>query len=417
MQRPVLRGIGIVALLGLMVIGTGCTSGDDSETPSGGVTEHPIEARIPYQEQAVSVTKEHPLADLSDPPSELKTLAAFLDDPSAVDTTRLGVFVEESRQVEIASVAPNRLVLLAGHPENRLFEYNLQTGATTQIASKGSGPGQLKFAEAMVRRNASVYVARQDRRIDRFNCADAPCSYQETTRLQFSPMAAAAAEDYLAVTGEPMLGGEGMKAEDLSGAVQIIGSEGNLQQAIGRMYQATHFLVLSNYVRNTSLIYSETQSRFVIASPKLSFIWAYGEDGEQVSVWTIEDFEPLPLEYDSSKRSIHKRYEEGYSTLRLQGPLAERFVVATVRHLNLPSGASDLTGSGNDYYALDLTTGNTYYLGRDTPREEIVDRLFLVTDAHQVLIENGRVAVVTRTQAAGRTQRRGDGSRGVAEPH
>jgi hypothetical protein len=161
------------------------------------------------------------------------------------------------------------------------------------------------------------------------------------------------------------------------------------------MYQTNHFLVLSNYVRSSSLIYSDAQGQFVFASPKLSLVWTYDTDGGLESVWTIDDFEPLPLEYDSSARSIHKEYEEGYSTLRLQGPIASRFVVATVRHKALPSETSDLTGRGNDYYALDLTSGDTYFLGRDTPREGIVDRLVLVTDEHQVLIENGRVAVIT----------------------
>ena len=391
------KRIRIAILLGLAIGGIGCTSDSGPDTSSGGTTEHPITDRVPYHEQAVPVTQKQTLANLSNPPDVLQTLATVLDDQRSVDTTRLDVLVEESRGIDIISSSPNRLILLVGNPENRMYEFDLQDGTATQIASKGSGPGQLKFAQDITRGDSAIFVAQGDRQIDEFDCRTIPCTYEESTRLRFSPMAVAAARSHHAVVGSPMLRREGMKMEDWSGAVQMLDADGSIRQSFGRTYQANHFMVLSAYLRNSSLIYSDTLDQFVRASEDLPFIWTYKANGSLEFVWSIHTFDPLPIRYFPSEQRRHKEFQEGFSTLHLQGPIDGRFVIATVRHLGFSSKDSDLTLTGVDYYALDLRTDETYYLGRDTPRKGIADRLFLVTNEHQILVENGTVALIRPT--------------------
>lgn len=405
MRDSLLRLIGIAVLLSLSVGGIGCTS-DDSETSSDGAIEHPIEARIPQHDRAVPITRQQPLSDLPDPPRELRTLSLFLDEPTKIDTTRLDVLLKGSSSVDVASVSSDRFVLLVGHPENRLYEHDLRTGTTTQIAKPGSGPGRLQFAEAVAHSDTAVYVTRQDRRIDRFDCTTVPCTYDESIRLQFGPMALTATDDRLATVGIPVMEGEGMTMDDWSGAIQILGSDGSIEQTFGRTYQTEHYLMLDNYTRNSSLIYIGSQNEFVLARENLPLLWTYGKNGSPESVWTIEDYAPLTIKYFPSERKTHKEFEDDYSTLRLQDVIAGRFAVATVSRTNFSPSSSDLFLAHIDYDALDSKTDETYYLGRDAPRDEIIDRLFLVTDEHQVLVEDGGVAVVTGTQSSRRTNRR-----------
>lgn len=54
-----------------------------------GVVEHPVEARIPYREEAKAITNEQSIEALSNPPESLQQIASFLQDPSTIDTTQL----------------------------------------------------------------------------------------------------------------------------------------------------------------------------------------------------------------------------------------------------------------------------------------------------------------------------------------
>jgi hypothetical protein len=389
MQRLVMPLIVIALFVG--GFGTGC-SPDGPEEAAGNGDVHPMQARIPHYEQAVPVTKDETLADLPDPPGALKVLAGFLDAPGAVDTTRLDVFVEEARTVDLAVPSPSRVAILDG--ASRLFEHDRRTGTTVLVAGKGRGPGQLRYAEAVAAQGTSVVVARQDRRIDRFACDETPCTYQQTTRLPFSPKAVTAAGQRLAVVGAPVLGRAGTKMEDWNGAIHVLGPDGSDRRSFGQTYRTDHFLVFSAYANGSSLLHSRAHDRFVRASEKLPFVWTYARHGSLETVWEVADFAPLQIDYDASERSLHHRYEDGYDLLDLQGPIDGRFVIAAVRHRSSASAAASEASSSTDYYALDLKTARSYYLGRDAPRDGGVDRLFLTAGEHHVLVEDGRVAVV-----------------------
>jgi hypothetical protein len=365
---------------------------DDSPPVAEGVVEHPVEERIPHSDQdAISIDKETSFEALSDPPRSLRVLRRFLAAPASVDTTHLGLFVKMASTVRAASIGTNRLVLLDGNPGNRLFEYDRRADALTQIAAPGGGPGELKFAMDLMRDGRSVYVARQDRRIDRFLCATDPCTYEATTRLEVSTTSIADGAEGLAVLAQPSTRRQGRSTDELGGAIHPVAPDGAVREAFGTMYHTSVFLVRTAYGRG-SLAYGAQREEYILASEKLPYLWTYGETGDLTSVFRVSEFRPLQIEYDPADRSRHKRFEEHYSTLRMLGPLDGRFAVPLVRHHTL--GSEGVRVQRVDYYAVDLTTREAYFLGTDVLGEEIVERTVLVTDAHQVLIENGAVALI-----------------------
>ena len=382
----------IAAALVVAMGGMGCSS--ENEGGTEGVIEHPIDDRIPFHDEATAVTKQQTLSACPDPPDVLRMLARVLDSSRAIDTTQTDILVESSQRVEATSISDRRLALLVEHPENRLYELNRQNQNTSLIASEGRGPGQVQFASSIAQQDDTLFLGSKDRRILQFDCRSRPCTFEDETRLQFSPETLTILEDQVAVVGTPMLQREGMTMEDFTGAVHLVGPTGDIRTSIGRPYHTSHFLVLSSYLRGSSLVHSEPLQTVGFASQKLPYIWIYRDSGGKERVWRIDDFEPLGIEYSPSDRSRSKEYQDSYSLLRLQGPLQERYLVASVRHMAYVSEGSDIRMRSVDYYALDMETGRSYYLGRDVPRKGVFDRLFLVSNESTILIENGRVALL-----------------------
>ena len=149
-------------------------------------------------------------------------------------------------------------------------------------------------------------------------------------------------------------------------------------------------MVLHEYTKESSLLYSEDQDAFVLELGNLPFVWAYDGEGP-AAVWRIEDYTALPVEYDPTERSVQYDWAPGHSDLRLQGLIAGRFVVLTVRHR---APREPRRTASVDYYALDLTTSKTYFVGNDERAETNSQRTVLLNEEHQVLVEGGAVAVM-----------------------
>ncbi len=391
-------------LTGLTLVGCGEES-EQTETeknrpetnrptsPEEGVVEHPVEERIPYANRdIISITKDRSFEALPDPPRSLQVLHVFLQNPGAVDTTRLGFYVKESENVEVASLGERRLIILDGHPGNRLFEYDSQSEILTQIAAPGNGPGELKFSMGLMRDGHSVYVARQDRRIDRFTCTPEPCEYEATTRVPVNTMSVARASDGLAILAQPSNRKGGASMDELDGAVHLVSADGAVWNAFGALYHTEHFMVMANYARGGTLTYSPEFQEYLFSSEKLPYIWRYDEGGDVRSVYKVGAFRPLQMQYFPNEGRLHKEFGKDYSTLRVVGPVAGRFVVPVVRHYT--SNGEGVRTERLNYYAIDLNTDKTYFLGEDTFSGEVVERTVVVTDEHQVLIENGAVALI-----------------------
>jgi hypothetical protein len=392
-----------IKIAGLLLLG-GCGSdqssttdesgaNEDSSPVAKGVIEHPSEDRIPHTDRTIiPITKDSSFETLPNPPHSLRVLRKFLQASESVDTTRIKLFVKRTPTVRIASLGANRLIILDGHPGNRLFEYNTRVDTLTQIAAPGQGPGELAFTMDLTQDSRSVYIARQDWRIYRFTCESSPCTYDAATRLNVSVASVANRDDGLAILAQPSNRKRGLSLEEIDGAIHLVNSEGSIQNTFGAIYQTRHLLVRTSYARAATLAYSFQRREYVLGSEKLPYVWVYENAGDVESVFRVSDFRPLRMEYDTDDRSLRKRFEKDYSTLRVLGPLDERFAVPLVRHHTL--GPDGVQTQRVDYYVVDLKTNETYFLGTDSLGKGIVERTFLVTGEHQVLVENGQVGIV-----------------------
>lgn len=391
-QRGIL-GIVVFTIFGGLLAGCEGEDGGGDESalqippPSEGVTTHPVEERIPYHDrEAVSITEEQSIEALPDPPQSLRVLASWLQNPQSVDTTHLGFFVDRSSTLDLASIGTERLVLLDGHEGNRLFEYDRRTGETTQIAEPGSGPGELRFAYDLGRDGRSIYVARQDRRIDRFTCEPVPCEYRETIRPPVQVMSVARRPQGIAVVAHPGTGGRGVGASEMSGVIHLLGSAGTVDRAFGPIYLSNELMVLGTYTRGSDLVYSDQFGTYALASERLPQVWVYGVDGELQSVLTVENFRPSKFEYDPDER--RRSLLDGISdSVRMLALLNDRVLV-----LRVDRGAE--SNARIQYFAIDLETNEPYFVGSDRYGDEIVDRTFFVSEHHQVIVEDGAVGVV-----------------------
>lgn len=407
MARPLgQRTVAFILIVGLGLLSWGCGESRDyggvgenrQETnrhtlAEEGVVEHPIRERIPHADRdVISIKKDTSFRALPEKPRSLQVLRAFLQDTGSVDTTHLGIFVDEAENVGVKSLGKQRLVIHNSHPGNRLYEYDREIDTLTQIATPGKGPGELAFSMDVMRDGPSVYVARQDRRIDRFNCSVAPCEYEATTRVQTNVMSVSAGPNALSVLTQPSNRKRGASIEQLGGAIHRISTDGTIHKAFGAIYHTEHFMVMANYARGGRLVYSPDLREYILSSGKLPYVWVYSDSGTVANVFRVADFQPLQMEYNTDTGGVEKRFAEGYSTLDIWGPLEGRFIAPVVRHYTPTSGGMQIDLV--DYYVLDLKTRETYFVGTDTYGEDTMDRLLLPTDDHQLLVENGQVGIV-----------------------
>lgn len=382
-------GIGILCL-------SGCGGGDAEQDessgqsippPSEGVVTHPVEERIPYHDrEAIPITKDQPLEALSDPPASLQVLASWLQNPQAIDTTHLGFFVENPgplRSFDVASIGANRMVVFDGR--HRLFEHNLQTGETTQIARQGGGPGELKGAYDLMRDGSSLYVSRQGQRVEHFTCEPEPCEHSETIRVPVEPFAIADRDQGLAAFGlsvEVIQGGESKK---FGKNIHLIDTEGAVERSFGPVYLTTRMMVWQKFMRYNSLAYASNHDRYILSTGYLPYVWMYDENGNINSVFRIKDYSLARFEYNSKDKSMSISKTDDYHRVSSLSMLSRKFVVFSVAYQK----------EGEvDYYAINLQDNEPYFVGTDSYGDDIEDRSFYVTDHHQVLVENGVVAVV-----------------------
>lgn len=76
---------------------------------------------------------------------------------------------------------------------------------------------------------------------------------------------------------------------------------------------------------------------------------------------------------------------DDYHRMRSLSILNSKFIISKVEHPKEDEV---------DYYAINLEDNEPYFVGTDSYGEDIEDRSFYVTDHHQVLVENGAVAMV-----------------------
>lgn len=387
----------VIALgIGLLCLG-GCGSGDDAEgeessgeripPASEGVVTHPVEERIPYHDrEAIPITKDQTIEALPDSPESLQVLASWLQDPPAIDTTQLGFFVDSPGvfgSFGVASIGADRVILFDG--QHRLFEHNLQTGKTTQIARQGDGPGELKGAYDLMRDASSVYVSRPGRRVEHFTCDPTPCEHSETIRLPVEPFAVAGRDQGLAALGLSVEVIQGGESKEFGENIHLIDPGGTVDRSFGAVYLTTRPMVWQKYIRYNSLVYANNQNRYIHTSGYLPYIWTYNKDGNIHNIFRINNYSLAKFEYDSKDRSMSGSKTDDYHRMRSLSILNSKFIISKVEHPKEDEV---------DYYAINLEDNEPYFVGTDSYGEDIEDRSFYVTDHHQVLVENGAVAMV-----------------------
>lgn len=111
----------------------------------------------------------------------------------------------------------------------------------------------------------------------------------------------------------------------------------------------------------------------------------YDNNGDIDSVFEIRDYSLLKFNYDPKDKSVSALKTDDYHRIRSLSLLGSNFVVLSL----------DLQKESNvHYYVINLQDNEPYLVGTDSYGEDIEDRSFYVTDHHQVLVENGAVAIV-----------------------
>lgn len=354
----------------------------NGERSSENTVVHPIEKNIPYFDRnhiEVSKTKRYSEGDL--PSHTLNNLFRFLQS-SAYTGEKLSLMTGVSLFTDVLFKDENNLVILDSD-RNALFQYGIQTGLVDSIAGQGQGPGDLNYSQEMIRDEDFIYIAMEDMKISRFDCRPEICEYDKTIPLNGSALSIAKVEEKFAVLGHHEF--NPLDDYEVGNAISLVNGQGEIEQRFGRYYNAEQYIVFIS-LRQGTVRYSSSLEKYLFAMDYLPIIYAFNNRFELSETYKLTGSIQGEVIYDRRNQSANFPAQKKTSTTDIT--LLDNDV-ALIHTLTLTEARFDENSEGpsfiHDYYAINLTTLEGYYLGEHSG--EYLSRIY--PSEHGIILNDG----------------------------
>ncbi|REL24060.1 hypothetical protein DYD21_19820 [Rhodohalobacter sp. SW132] len=328
--------------LSLLFFCTACDKSDETR-----IVEHPDYNLIPYAEYDYTLmSKNQDLSEFgSDLPRQVEILARFLESPNQIEATP--VVLRNSWGAKAVSV-DERLILL--HiASDQLLEYDLSDSSITETAPFGRGPGDIAYANDLIKHNNKILLPRDDHKITVFDCDNEPCEYKISIPTDVSAKSLAVMNNDFAVMGTRYDG-------QIEKNITIYTAEGESVHSFGEYYQTNDFY-LKNLLMQGTIRSSDLLNYYLIAYNRLPFLFIFNDDGDLIHKMRLETYNQTIHEYDTISRRV---------TTTPKGGISDLFQVDDT---NFVISVTSYGNSSYDYdrevsfYLINLTEQTSYYIG------------------------------------------------------
>lgn len=365
---------------------------------SGTVTV-PQTKNIPhYNDDHIAITKKTSFSQLPDKPDELIELHNYLVDPEKFTPQKLNVIATVN---EVISLARNRLLMLDSR-DNRLFEYDVKTDNSIDVATHGKGPGDLNFATDMEKGDDTVYIA-QNMQVSRFKCGKGPCQYIGTTELKSMPYSLALDGDFMVFSSSMIVrGAKGPKLDeklDNLKAVHVVNATGREIGEFGDTYKTDgQWMLLQPFVSESLVRYSPASKTFLLAFKQFPLIYTYSDDFKLKHIYKIDDFILGKQKYDT-RTGMLKIVEGDYSRInQLQAVGKHDVLVETDTYTNRHVVNKHYVSNHKiDYYAVYPGIEKSYYVGGLKLKNSDVNERIYPTSQGLIISKKGSLYWVPMT--------------------
>lgn len=363
----------------------------EREEASGGEEVHPKKEAIPYYDREhLSIDQSRSISAMEDVPVALEKLKLYLERGDEAKPKELDIDAYDTTTLIAGPLNNNDWVLMdPGH--QRLIQFNPVSGDTAVIAGAGQGPGELQYpADIGVTQDGNeLYIAQQDMRIDRYDCASEVCSYEETLTTENLPYSLAVSDnDEIAVVTipDPV---QGDIKEDRN-LISLFDEEGNQLNQFGSPYNTDVPIAYFNYNNQANICYSHEAKVFVKSFSSLPMVYTYNREGGLENTFKISPFQlETTLVNEETGRSEHRA--EQSSSLRFSLLYDKQYALLQISKIGNFSDDEQASEYEQryDFYVLNITNGKSYFIG--TKHQETSHSLSITPIQDGIVINEGGV--------------------------
>lgn len=362
----------------------------EREEPTGSEELHPQSEAIPYMGQEhISIDQSQGIGEMENNPVEAQLLQEYLQDPTNVELVELNIHSQFAASMIAKPLNRENLAILEVQNQ-RLYQYNVATNDSIILAERGQGPGEIQYPRdiAVSDEGDELFVAMENMRIDRYNCSDEICEYEESIATdQLTHSLTVADEEELAVVTVP-----NPMEDDIDEAGKLVNlSDFNSDELLqfGKSYDTDIPLAFYRYSRQADVLYCNKTELFVVTFSSFPLVYLYDRNGQLTETYEISPFQ-LPTDlFDHEGGSTHGM--EPSSSLRANRIPGQTHVLlrvgSTGEQVGEPVYEDTVYEQRFDFYLLDLTNSESYFIG--TKQREASYGLTITPLENGLLVNDG----------------------------
>lgn len=186
---------------------------------------------------------------------------------------------------------------------DKLYEVNLDTFESYQVAGPGNGPSEISHATSLFQAEDTVYVAGSDGRVRSFNCQSEPCEYNKSFKIGASIQGGTSMPGGVALMTQPFMTEEN-RIENRHSAY-MYNHTGTFQRAFGDSYDSNNWMVKDLYSQG-DINFDGTNKVFILFFSHFPYLYVYTKSEELIGAFKIPEFDQSKVMFDtkSGGRSV-----------------------------------------------------------------------------------------------------------------
>ncbi|NBC28183.1 MAG: hypothetical protein GVY08_15070 [Bacteroidetes bacterium] len=336
---------------------------------------HPKLENIPYADRVTnSISKEKSSEILNEQlPDYLINFRKFLESPNQFNEQILELYIQSIDRLEVEAINENSLLMLDFR--KRLSQIDLIRGKSTSVASQGRGPGELMGAREMKKVGDFVYILNSDLRISIFDCKNIPCLHQQTIPIKNAVSSIDKVEDSTFVvisterrSGEPVL--ENQEEYQIR-PLKILDKLNNTVQEFGLAYDTKgHWMLERPMIDYGTVLFDRKREQFIVIFERFPFIYIYNKQFKLDTLLRIESFIIGKQKYWPDTGRL-RTIQNDHSLIKTVRIFDNKYLLVKVNtKKDYAHEDNSLKNYQYDYYAVNLTTFESYYLGQISMNQE-----------------------------------------------
>lgn len=369
---------------------------DNPPATDKGFTAHPIPRNMPHTDvepKKIKIQSIEEAEAISSFPETLKLLHKFMDEDQVLnEQQKLDILT--TGDIKIASLDEINLIIL-DRDKNKLWQYNLKTNESNEIASQGRGPGDLIFSKDIAVFDNKLLVSMQGYKISIFNCSAGVCEYEKTLKNEINNYSVTAGEEVFYVLGIPPFGRDQDPDPTNSDQYSIhkFNYTGKLQTSFSPVYRHRAPLVRDRLTAKGDVNYFLNYNTIAATYSFYSNIYLYNSNGELKGKLKVPDFQQPYYAYKNidGNESGRVLYNDNSSIIH-STKIKDKWLLLTVREQRDVEFISIKKGFKGDewyaYYAFNINTSSFYKIGRDKKSHKPSTGKFIYPTNGGLLVNN-----------------------------